>query len=239
MLSCGPTSHYSMNRDADKLVELSQKGGAEGLYGVEIFLNSIEGKYQGADLFEFREILKKKIKMAQTQGKDCGILGIILQAGEGEPMQETETREKGKSTLLNKQDSLDESSTDVKPKIHRPPLPRNTVRFEIISEGLVENYPQSGYIELDTLNNIWGFYLEKWQVVNLKKWNNNPYNEKNLYLDDTNIDYIIKPYVYEKDENRYYVVFGKYEACGIELRVSTKSAYQYFKFWTKYIYGED
>lgn len=112
-------------------------------------------------------------------------------------------------------------------------VPKNVVRFEIIGQGVVDEEQYKGYIEMDTVKKVWNVFMERGAIVGLAKWEENPYNDPNLYKDKDGVDYMIKPWVYEGNPTKYYIDFAKNEAGGSSLRISDKSASSYFPLWGK------
>lgn len=77
-VGCSQTKEHQMKKDAEKVIEVSQKSNNwSSLMDLEVFLQSIQSKYQGEDVLKFMEILRKEVLSRKEKGEDCGLIELM------------------------------------------------------------------------------------------------------------------------------------------------------------------
>ena len=88
-VSCSQINERQMKKDAEKLIEVSQKAdGLSTFVDIEVFFQSIQSKYQGEDALKFMAILREEVLSRNKQGIDCGIIELLYMSDKDFKMHE-------------------------------------------------------------------------------------------------------------------------------------------------------
>ena len=106
LASCTQTKKKEMEKDAESLIEACQKApGLSGITTYGFFMQSIQTKYEGADMMEFMDILRTEVLNRNRKGENCGYVQLLYMYDEefrNLDNEEDDEKISNKTTIPNK-----------------------------------------------------------------------------------------------------------------------------------------